>query len=289
MNDFESWMRSHQASVTHFLRPTSPIYLLTEMQGNVGDQLIWAGTERMLSMSGLTFNRLTVQQLKEKIHKAPGTLVVPGSGAFVARWHEWLPDLIIFASPLFDRIVILPSQYDPNVPIVRKALQLENVYPFARDAHSYSKIKIFGKASLSLDPALWAIDFVSTKGDKKEWDINSTQAKTILALRTDKGSMLAVHGLQPAIHNNDISLTCIDLVEFLNMIRQSQIVVTDRLHVVVAAIMLGNQVHFVDPYDEKISRYISYNFGDYFSTQLTQQSMDWLLTHHHAELMKASL
>jgi exopolysaccharide biosynthesis predicted pyruvyltransferase EpsI len=289
MNNFESWMRNHRESIAHFLHPTSPIYLLTEMQGNVGDQLIWAGTERMLCMSGLTFNRLTVEQLKERNHKTPGTLVVPGSGAFVDRWHEWLPDLIIFASPLFDRIVILPSQYDPNVPIVKKALQLENVFPFAREAHSYSKIKVFGKASLSLDPALWAIDFVPTQGDKKEWGTDTAQAKEILVLRTDQGSMLAYHGLQPAIHNNDISLTCIDLVEFLNMIRQAHIVITDRLHVVVAAMMLGKRVHFVDPYDEKISRYISYNFGDYFSNQLTQQSMDWLLIHHHAVLMKTSL
>jgi exopolysaccharide biosynthesis predicted pyruvyltransferase EpsI len=289
MKDFESWMRKHQESIAHFLHPTSPIYLLTEMQGNVGDQLIWAGTERMLCMSGLTFNRLTVQQLKEKIHKTPGTLVVPGSGAFVDRWHEWLPDLIIFASPLFDRIVILPSQYDPNVPIVKKALQLENVFPFARDAHSYSKIKVFGKASLSLDPALWTIDFVPTQDDKKEWDIDTAQVKSILALRTDKGSILADHGLQPAINNNDISLTCTDLNDFLNMIRQAHIVITDRLHVVVAAMMLGKQVHFVDPYDEKISRYIRYNFGDHFSNQLTQQTMDWLLINNHVELMKSSL
>jgi exopolysaccharide biosynthesis predicted pyruvyltransferase EpsI len=289
MKDFESWMRKHQESIAHILHPTSPIYLLTEMQGNVGDQLIWAGTERMLCMSGLTFNRLTVQQLKEKIHKTPGTLVVPGSGAFVDRWHEWLPDLIIFASPLFDRIVILPSQYDPNVPIVKKALQLENVFPFARDAHSYSKIKVFGKASLSLDPALWTIDFVPTQDDKKEWDIDTAQVKSILALRTDKGSILADHGLQPAINNNDISLTCTDLNDFLNMIRQAHIVITDRLHVVVAAMMLGKQVHFVDPYDEKISRYIRYNFGDHFSNQLTQQTMDWLLINNHVELMKSSL
>lgn len=282
-------MQHHRESIANFLISPNPIFLLTEMPGNVGDQMISAGTERMLSMSNLLFNKLTVQQLKTQKNKSPGTLVVPGSGAFVDRWHEWLPDLIILASPLFDRIVILPSQYDPNVPIVRKALQLENVYPFAREAHSYSKIKNLGKASLSLDPALWAFDFVPPQGKIKEWGKNTNQANTILALRTDQGSLLADHGLQPAIHNTDISLTCTGLIKFLDTIRQSQIIITDRLHVVVAAIMLGKQVNFVDPYDEKISWYIRYNFGDHFSNQLTLQTMDWLSMNNHAELLKSPL
>lgn len=98
----------------------------------------------------------------------------------------------------------------------------------------------------------------------------------LLALRTDSGSLLSRFDLQPAKHNNDISLTCENLDDFLSTIRLVQTVVTDRLHVVVAGLMLGKQVHFVDPYDKKISRNVKYNFRDEFSGQLKQQTEGWL-------------
>ena len=80
--------------------------------------------------------------------------MIPGSGALTSKWHEWLPGLVLSASKVFERIVILPSEYEHQVPIVQEALLQKNVFPFAREVESYAKIKAYGKAELALDLAL---------------------------------------------------------------------------------------------------------------------------------------
>lgn len=267
-------------SIADFLRQAEHLWLLTEMPGNIGDHLIWAGTERLLNLAGLDCRRISVSHLKRTSHeKRSGDLLIPGSGAFVSRFHEWLPALVIAASKVFDRVIVFPSQYDPNVPIVREALSISNVFPFAREGDSYGKIRQFGRAVLAHDPALWAMDFSSPTRDFSDMRAGGA----LVALRTDSGSILHQQGLRPAAHNNDISCTSSSLEEFLERIRQVETVVTDRLHVLVAGVMLGKRVQFVDPYDRKISLYVEYNFRDEFSDQVQQQSEDWLVRAGYAE------
>ena len=51
---------------------------------------------------------------------------------------------------------------------------------------------------------------------------------------------------------------------------------SDRLHVVVAAVMLGKAVHYVDPSRRKISAYVDYVFRDEFRNRLVQRDEQWL-------------
>jgi exopolysaccharide biosynthesis predicted pyruvyltransferase EpsI len=278
-NSFELKLQAHREAIVNFIGQKQPLWLLSEMPGNIGDHLIWAGTERMLILSGLAYESVAVHDLRKIIETRPGTLIIPGSGAFVSRWHEWLPDVVIHSSSVYERVVILPSQFDTDVPIVHKALQLQNVYPFAREVDSYSKIKKLGKAVLALDPALWAIEF--TPAQLKNDTLN---CKTLIALRTDQGSRLGDHGFAPAAQNNDIGLTCSNLCDFIQTIKLVDIIITDRLHVMVAAIMLGKQIKFIDPYDQKISRYIEFNFGREFSNQLSHTTIEWLLANQYIQL-----
>jgi exopolysaccharide biosynthesis predicted pyruvyltransferase EpsI len=112
---------------------------------------------------------------------------------------------------------------------------------------------------------------------------DNTHCKTLLALRMDQGSLLADHGFAPAASNNDISLSCGNLDEFIHAIRSVNIIITDRLHVMVAAVMLGKQIKFVDPYNHKISRYIEFNFGKGFSEQLSHKTIEWLLVNQYIQ------
>ena len=282
---FELKLKIQREAIAHFIGQSQPLWLLSEMPGNIGDHLIWVGTERLLTLSGLSYERVPVHSLKEETQARPGTLIIPGSGALVSLWHEWLPDLIIHSSSLFERVVILPSQFDADVPVVQNALQRHNVYPFARDVDSYKKIKKFGKAALAIDPALWAMDFTPAQPTAQH-NNDTTHCKTLLALRMDQGSLLADHGFAPAAGNNDISLTCGNLDEFIHAIRSANIIITDRLHVMVAAVMLGKQIEFVDPYNHKISRYIEFNFGKGFSDQLSHKTIEWLLVNQYIKLLE---
>jgi len=267
-------LKRQAQAINAFLLQCQPLTLLSEIPGNIGDHLIWLGTERMLTSSGLTFDRLPMQVLQGSLsQRRKGILLIPGSGALTAKWHEWLPSLALVASKMFERVVILPSEFEPAVPIVHEVLLQENVFPFAREAESYAKIKGYGRAELALDLALWAGDCVSAQPD----DYEQSPKNQLLAMRKDAGSLLVDNGFKAAKHNNDISLSCKNLSEFWGCIRESSEVVTDRLHVAVAAVMLNKHVHYVDPYDHKISRYIRFNFQDEFHSQLHHHDPLWLM------------
>jgi exopolysaccharide biosynthesis predicted pyruvyltransferase EpsI len=256
------------------------------MPGNIGDHLIWLGTERLLGLENVSYTNISVTEVKSRITSFTqnATLIVPGSGALTSLFNEWLPETIEQASKLYERVVILPSEYEPNVPSVQRALERSNVFSFAREAVSYGKIKVYGKAALSLDPALWAFDFVHET--KKDVGDNNPGA-VLLALRSDSASLLLQSGLRPSNSNDDISISKTSLSEFISSIQQADTIVSDRLHVVVAAVMLGKSVRFIDPYNEKISRYVRYNFEDRFSHRLQQRDEKWLVQIGLAEVIES--
>jgi exopolysaccharide biosynthesis predicted pyruvyltransferase EpsI len=279
--NFFDRLHSYGYAIADLLKQEQPLWLLTDMPGNIGDHLIWAGVERLFDISGIVFNRISVQELTE-LEKQPslGTLVIPGSGAFTLRWHEWLPLLVISASKKFTRIVILPSEYETTVPIVQEALSLPNVYSLAREVTSYKLIKDFGRSGLALDPALYAFDFQLVSNIKRK---DKKSMRKLLALRTDEGSLYDKNFQPNSNLNNDISLTTQHLDDFLNVIELFDIIITDRLHVFVASIMKGKQVYFINPCNEKISRYIRYNFHENFADQIKQCDLNWLIEEGYVE------
>ena len=255
------------------------------MPGNVGDQLILAGTERLLEAENIEFHRVGFSDVGQGSPDwSEATLVVPGSGSMTHFWHEWLPATVKTASKFFDRVVILPSEYEPDVGVVGEALSISNVFPFAREVGSYGRIKQLGHADLALDPALYAFDFLPIDDAPRS---DEALGRVLVAMRTDAGSLLGEQGLQPVTGNDDISLTAADLTGFLDVIRAADTVVTDRLHVVVASVMLGKTVRFLDPHNEKISRYVQYNFRGEFSDRLQQRDAAWIVQHGYATVLEA--
>jgi len=285
-DSFIKRLRLHQRAVGDFIRTKGEILLLSNMPGNIGDHLIWAGTERLLELEAIPYQRVTVEEVRNSLGKTleSSTLIVPGNAAMTTRWNEWLPGVIQKSSEIFQSVIIFPAEYEPEVESVDSALKCANVFPFAREAESYGQIKHYGKAALSLDPALWAFNFYDeTSSDAGDMKLG----KVLLALRTDAGSRLSESNLKPTYLNNDISLSTPSLSEFLSLIKTADTIVSDRLHVVVAAVMLGKSVRFIDPYNEKISRYVRYNFEDRFSDRLQQRDEKWLVQIGLAEIIES--
>jgi exopolysaccharide biosynthesis predicted pyruvyltransferase EpsI len=272
----ESFLKRRElygAMICSFLLGLRPVHLLTQLHGNIGDHLIWAGTKDLLKSGGVGFSEISVSDMVSG-RCAGETLVIPGSGALTTRWHEWLPALILEASEIFNRVVILPSSYDPSVTIVAKALSQPNVYAFAREPRSYREIKANGRAALALDPALFFLGFHDFSSGGAPI-VESTNR--LICLREDLSSPLPERGFKPnPLCNNDISLTSVGLDEFLQKIRAADLVITDRLHVAVAAVMSGKRIQYLDPYDGKISIYFSFAFRETFEHLAVPCTIEWL-------------
>jgi hypothetical protein len=192
--------------------------------GNIGDLLIHAGVRQMLA--GLDYQEISILDLAG----AHGhTAVFPGAGGFCHAHHK-IPAYISELETRFDRVIILPSTFDVTVECVRSYLQQTRAHVFARDSNSYQQIQVLCRADLSHDCAFFF-----------NFEPYRRKGRGVLtACRTDGESTL------PAFpsRNNDISLTCETLDEFLWTIARHELVRTDRAHVMIAAAMLGKRVEF---------------------------------------------
>ncbi|MDB4285307.1 polysaccharide pyruvyl transferase family protein [bacterium] len=255
-----------------FLIGQGDLCFLDDRSGNVGDVLIREGSQHLLVQAGIPFEQVTaVEGVKDSRRK---TLLVRGSGGWDQVFHAFMPHLVIEASRHFRQVVILPSKFDPREPIVHECLSRENVVAIAREEKSGRAIARYPRSITAVDCAVYHSRFrPALSGDH---EIARGQG-TLLVLRENKGSLLADLGLGPdPAANKDISLKAITLDEWFDQIERSELVVTDRLHVAVAAALLGRRVAYVDPYDRKISTYFGYTFGESLAHSVHERSIAWL-------------
>jgi len=246
-----------------------PIYYLSDMPGNWGDKLIHRGTEIFLKSSGLEIIKVSLHELNT-LKSIRGTLLVPGSGALHLSFNEWLPDLVLASADQFSQVIVLPSQFNTDVESVKTLLQRPNVFCIAREARSYNQIKQLAKVGIGLDLALHyfgkRIEYIS-----EDSDIESL----LIALRQDQGSMLSTAEFEVLGNlNNDISWTSKDLEHFVNQIETATLVVTDRLHIALTAVMLGKKLYYLETHDDKIKTYLEYHFGQIVCEQFREINFD---------------
>jgi exopolysaccharide biosynthesis predicted pyruvyltransferase EpsI len=248
-------------TLARWLSGLGPLRLIVRMPGNIGDHLIWRGCCDLFDQHRIDAERIDQREALAGSHP-DHSLVIPGSGALTRLWHEWLPELILKAARHYRNVIVLPSDYDVDVPVVAEALAQPNVWAFARQPRSYAAIRVFGRAALMPDPALWCRRFHDLE-PPPEPCAEGSPGPLLLALRSDKGSCLRQLPYQPApALNRDLSCGAPDLDAFLDAVACAAHVVTDRLHIAVAAVMLGKRLSWLDPYDGKISGYLAYAFDD---------------------------
>jgi hypothetical protein len=242
---------THAEVIVQYLRGQTDVVLLVDLPGNVGDLFIHEATKHLLVKFGVGFREASVSDVLSRIDDA-STLLVPGSGAWTANWHNWLPELCLQAANRAGKVIVLPSEFDARIPVVHDALSAANLYPMARDMESYLQIRPFMRSVLSCDlsvhhPELSRIQQVPTVQE------------TACMLRTDRSSRFS--SLVPSLPmNNDVSSTCTDVETWLTAIASSTTVITDRLHVAVATILLGRRLIAVESDEAKLRRYLSYTF-----------------------------
>lgn len=86
-------LRVHKTSINQLLSMGKGVWLLSEMAGNVGDHLIWRGTERLFDGLLLKFQRISCSEINgEKTQYNNDTLVIPGSWAFTRNFTNGDPN-----------------------------------------------------------------------------------------------------------------------------------------------------------------------------------------------------
>jgi len=230
--------------------------------GNIGDHLIHAGTRQLLA--GVSYDEIKLRKRrKEEVrgsrragrlllgpfykeaksprHREAGigglggirghTALVTGGGAWCRPFHRTWPAVLPLLERRFERVIVLPSSVDVSVEEVREVLSRTKALVFARERESYRQLRELCKTDIAHDCAFF-FDF-GPFGRRGEG--------LLTAYRTDAES---ASGGQVPPGNNDISITCDNLDQWLWTIARYGVVETDRAHVMIAAAMLGKKVKY---------------------------------------------
>ncbi len=194
--------------------------------GNLGDELIWAGTRRLLE--GHIYREIAIND----VAASHGELaVICGGGAWSRRYNVPLPEVLAVAELRFERVIVFPSSFEIAEDRVRAALEATNALVFAREIESYKRIQGSCRARLAHDCAVFA-DYS---------DYTSPGSGELNVFRTDDERSGA---FDPPSDNDDISLTADSLDSWLRKIESHAVVKTDRAHVMIAAALMGKRVNY---------------------------------------------
>ncbi len=194
--------------------------------GNLGDELIWAGTRELLR--GRTYTEIGFDELPGAIGH---TALICGCGRFCQAYHELMPHVLAIAEMRFERVIVLPSTFDTSVGVIRNTLEHTRALVFAREQESYNQIQSLCDARLAHDCAFF-FDYTPHMQDG---------SGVLLAFRTDRESA----GERPIPpENDDISVTAGALERWLEEIANHELIQTDRAQVMIAGALLGKMVAF---------------------------------------------
>src|SRR4030088_2784557 len=125
-------------------------FTLVRSIGNLGDQLIAAGTRQLLA--GLSYDEVPIE---EAVRSRGGTALLMGSGAWCGPFHEIMPTALTALEARYSRVIALPSSFEGKVQAVRRALERSRAVVFARERESYAQIAPICDARLAHDAAFF--------------------------------------------------------------------------------------------------------------------------------------
>jgi len=234
-----------------------PVYYLGN-PGNYGDSLIRYGAEKFFHDIGLKYTVLRSFDTSKRewwpTYIYPkGTLIFAGSGAWCDLYNR--EEMLLKVSKHFKNIIVLPSTYE-FMP------KIENATFFCRDKYQSQENII--DAPFCHDMAFY-IGKVSSERGKG----------TGYFFRTDDESSKKIDIPKS---NVDISLQGDDntpVYHFFNAISKYEIIYTDRLHVSIAACLMGKEVHlYPGSYFKSKAIYLSSMKG-YFDNIYFHEDMDF--------------
>ena len=200
--------------------------------GNVGDDLIHAGARQLLA---------AVDYREESVLRLDGVsgelALLSGSGAWCHAFHA-MPQYLRQVEEAFERVIVLPSSFDVTAEGVEATLRQARAKVFAREESSYEQIRDLCDADLAHDTALY-FDYRPYRRPGRG---------VLLAYRDDPEAATA----RVPDGNDDISMTCETLDQWLLTLARHSAVKTDRAHVMIGAALLGKTVEYASSNYHKV-------------------------------------
>lgn len=289
--------RNNNPLIAEKLEELGKFYFLPN-SGNIGDCLIAASEFQYFEAKN--FNYQVYRNTSPWLYQKPFNFVYGGGGIWVDLYRNSYKKLFdIFESPYLRKCIILPSSFY-NCPDAIEKLD-ERFTVFCREEKSYkyclslnnrAKFYLADDMAVGADLGIFANDFYDRDSlqELKNQDLYKLfriykriykRASDMLAsigdykvgyfLRNDDEAICTGH----EIHGLDLSsLSCkqwnnagLDFLVtkiFLSTIDKFDIVVTDRLHIAIAAVKLGKKVLALDNSYGKISAVYSYSLKHQF-------------------------
>lgn len=195
--------------------------------GNWGDSLINAGTRHFFESSGIAFVERARSDLDRVGRSAEGKVaVVGGGGGWCRNWGS-TPVFLAEVAAKYGEVILLPTTFERNF----SDLNLGNVAYFSRDREA------------TPDGALFCPDMAFCFPFERP---TSTIERRVYFMRTDKER--SPESRIP-IGNSDISLlgdASVNADGFVDLATRFTTVVTDRLHVALAAAMSQRTVFLLE-------------------------------------------
>jgi Polysaccharide pyruvyl transferase len=233
-----------------------PVYYFPN-PGNWGDGLIRLGTIKFFDDINLKYKELTRRKKSCIIPWIRGGTVIYGGGAGWCKIWTKAPKYVARFKPRC-KVIVLPSTYESTYSI-------PNTVFFCRD--KYESQQYMPGAVFCHDMAFYLrkLSLDSGKGSGKGY-----------FFRTDKESAGKIK-LPPG--NNDISLKgnyLSNMTPFLEGINRFEVIYTDRLHVAIAACLLGGkEVHLYQSSFFKIPAIYMSSMKDVFDNLFFHEDFDF--------------
>lgn len=215
-----------------------------QLRGNRGDELIWAGARALLR--DVDYREAHPDELPRE---GGAFALVAGCGGWCADFHGFAPQVLQEVERRYERVVVLPSTFDPTYEPVADVLRNSRARLYARDRVSRSLVEPLADVGIAHDTAFFF-----------DYGPYLRPGRGVLtAMRTDHASVAdwAALGIDPA-ENVDISLFARTLDEWLWWIARHDEVRTDRAHVMIAAAMMGKTVRYHRSTDHKLDGIAAY-------------------------------
>ena len=226
--------------------------------GNLGDMLIATAT-----LNFFRKNKIHFSSWRKKSHNK--YIVYGGGGIWTADYvRSWKKLLPIFQKA--KKVVILPSSFN-NCPELIGVLD-ERFVVFCRERKSYDYLMAAGtkaKIILDHDMAFRMSDFDNKVviGESERQILNRIEWNNIpqkaYFMRQDRESRqfvktdLDVSGLSEGFSDSSVDTINFCSALMLNVVNKANVVVTDRLHVAIAGLLLGKEVFMLDNSYGKLS------------------------------------
>jgi exopolysaccharide biosynthesis predicted pyruvyltransferase EpsI len=211
--------------------------------GNLGDDLIYAGMRRLLR------NTPHIEWDVRKLDQAPRTrTAILSGGASWCKPYHLIAEMFPAIEARYSRVIVFPSSFDVEEPVVRNVLSRTRAVVFAREPESFRQIQSLCDARLTHDTAFF-YDFTPYE--------SGFQGGVLNAFRLDAESA----GAPVPAGNRDISAECTSLDEWLWTISRHDLVRTDRAHVLIAAAMIGRRVEYRSSCYHKVPSIVNFSVG----------------------------